>query len=204
LICSYLNSSGTSDEKIEFGEKSIQLDKKTMTQITLYFVPKERGKVQIEGLSIGLYKMALFSYSFNNREEKEYRHKFERVKDRLVVIDVQEENQNFEFSLSSEELFLYQNQLQTVEAKIKNNSNFNVKRFTLYFDNKSIFLTNFLTFDTPLKRNSETTVTFLVCPPQSGDFPCKVILKMEEETKMKELEAKKCILSLKVIITSDR
>ena len=110
MICNYLGFKN-SDEKIEFEEKSIQLDKKTMTQITLFFTPKEQGKIQIEGLSIGLYKMALFSYSFNNREEREYRHKYEKPKDRLVMIDILEETQNIEFTLSSEELFLYQNQL---------------------------------------------------------------------------------------------
>jgi hypothetical protein len=197
MICNYVGFSN-SDEKIEYEEKSIQLDKKTMTQITLFIKPKDQGKIQIEGLSIGLYKMALFSYSFNNREEREYSHKYERIKDRLVVIDVLEENQNIEFSLGNEELFIYQNQLVVLTAKIVNNSNFNIKRYTLFFNDKSIFLTNYLTFDTPLEKNSETTVSFLVCPPNSGEFHCKIILKMEEEIKAKELEVKKCALSLKV------
>jgi hypothetical protein len=197
MICNYVGFSN-SDEKIEYEEKSIQLDKKTMTQITLFIKPKDQGKIQIEGLSIGLYKMALFSYSFNNREEREYSHKYERIKDRLVVIDVLEENQNIEFSLGNEELFIYQNQLVVLTAKIVNNSNFNIKRYTLFFNDKSIFLTNYLTFDTPLEKNSETTVSFLVCPPNSGEFHCKILLKMEEENKAKELEVKKCALSLKV------
>lgn len=193
-----MNTGGMVEEKIEFGEKSIQLDKKTATQITLYFIPKDQGKIQIEGLSIGLYKMALFSYSFNNREEKEYRHKHERLKDRLVIIDVQEESQNVEFTLAQEELFIYQNQLQIVKARIKNNGNYNIKRFTLYFDNKNIFLCNYITFDTFIKRGTDIEVTFPVCPPDSGDISCKIVLKMEEETKMKEFEAKKAVLSLKV------
>ena len=197
MICNYIGFS-SSEEKIEYEEKSIQLDKKTMTQITLFIKPKNQGKIQIEGLSIGLYKMALFSYSFNNREEREYSHKYERIKDKLVVLDILEENQNIQFSLSSEELFIYQNQLLVLTAKIINNSNFNIKRFTLFFNNKSIFLTNYLTFETPLEKNQETTVSFLVCPPNSGEFACKVILKMEDDNKSKELEVKKCALSLKV------
>jgi hypothetical protein len=197
MICNYIGFSN-SDEKIEYEEKSIQLDKKTMTQITLFIKPKDQGKIQIEGISIGLYKMALFSYSFNNREEREYSHRYERIKDRLVVIDVLEENQNIEFSLSNEEMFIYQNQLVVMTAKIVNNSNFNIKRYTLFFSDKSIFLTNYLTFNTPLEKNSETTVSFLVCPPNSGEFACKIVLKMEDENKAKELEAKKCALSLKV------
>lgn len=187
-----------SDENIEFDEKAIQLDKKTTTQISLYFTPKEKGKIQIEGLSIGLYKMALFSYSFNDREEKLYRHKFEKIKDRLVLIDVIEESQNIEFSLENDEVFLYQDQLVVLTAKIKNNSNYNIRRFTLFFDNKSIFLTNYINFDLGLKKNSEVKVSFLVCPPATGEFQCKVILKLEEENKSKEFEVRKCIFSLKV------
>ena len=146
IICNYLGSSN-SDDKIDFDEKSILLDKKSITQISLNFTPKEKGKIQIEGLLIGLYKMALFSYSFNDREEKEYKHKFEKKKDRLVLIDIIDDPQNIDFTLSSEEVFLYQDQLTLLTAKIKNNSNYNIKRFTLFFDNKSIFLTNYINFD---------------------------------------------------------
>ena len=197
LICNYLGLNN-SDDKIEFGEKNIQLEKKTMTKLSLHFSPKEHGKIQIEGLSIGLYKMALFSYSFNDREEKEYKHKNEKLKDKLVVIEVLEESQNIEFTLSNEEVFLYQNQLMILNARIKNNSNYNIKRFTLFFDNKLIFFTNYLHFDMEIKKESEVTVNFLVCSPAAGDFPCKIILKLEEEHKTKEFEIKKCILSLKV------
>ena len=169
-----------------------------MTQLSLQFSPKEQGLIQIEGLSIGLYKMALFSYSFNDREEKEYKHKNEKLKDKLVVIELVEESQNISFTLSNEEVFLYQNQLMILNATIKNNSNYNIKRFTLFFDNKSIFLTNHLHFDCEIKKESEIVVNFLVCSPTTGDFPCKIILKLEEENKNKEFEIKKCVLGLKV------
>ena len=197
IICNYLGFSN-SDDKIDFDEKSILLDKKSITQISLNFTPKEKGKIQIEGLLIGLYKMALFSYSFNDREEKEYKHKFEKKKDRLVLIDIIDDPQNIDFTLSREEVFLYQDQLTLLTAKIKNNSNYNIKRFTLFFDNKSIFLTNYINFDSGLKKFSEISVNFIVCPPTTGEFKCKVILKCEEEFKNKEIEIKKCIINLKV------
>jgi hypothetical protein len=163
LICDFVPDKQSQQETqinfIETEEKTLLLEKNTSCIVTLSCIPRSPGRVIIQGLEIGLYKIALFKHSFYKRDlsdlfsyrDKNYSNLNPKIKDenkiekdsdkKEICFDIINNNQDINLILPlGKEIDIYYNEFLCMPLIIKNNTNLKIKRFCLFFDDSNVLL----------------------------------------------------------------
>jgi len=173
--------------------------------VVLSFTPKQAGPIKLEGIEIGLFKVSVFKHYFNAPEPKnEYLCSFEDhvFRDKNVYFDVVEPNHNIEIEFDRNEQILYNYQLEYYKFKLINKSNFGIKRFTFFFEENSVVLTNNLNniyFENEIPKDGEFELKIPLCPRSPGSSMIKMLIKFEDETNRREIEIKRFLLRFVVL-----
>jgi hypothetical protein len=136
----------------EIEEKSILLEKNSSLTVTLIITPRAPGIIEIKGLEIGLYKIALFRHSFSkincsdlykNLDKKRRSLKTENLNPqtkpksnrREIVYEVIDEKQDVQviFPLGNE-FNMFFNEFKVMPVVIKNQGTLKIKRECIYFE----------------------------------------------------------------------
>ena len=176
LVCDFIpdkpslvsaESNNDSTDKIETEEKSLLLEKNSSCIVTLSCVPKAPGRIVIQGLEVGLYKIALFKHSFYKKSVSELHNYRERSKSmssqnskeilikqiksnsntlknntKEICFDIIDDKQDIKVIFpKGKEINIYNNEVMLMPILIKNNANFKIKRFCLFFDDSEIIIT---------------------------------------------------------------
>ena len=145
------------------------------------------------------FKSKLRKLSFSSRKRSSI------YKKRTLIYEIRDYNNDLYISLPlSNEIDIYLYQYFLIPIKIVNNSkSYKVKRFTIFLENsddekiKTFF--KFITKNIKLNENHNTEIIYIpVIPICLGELYIKIIVKFEDEIRIKPIEIKKAIIQINV------
>ena len=186
---------------------------------------KSKGKLIIKGVSMKLFNIANIVHMFNYKKTNllyNYRikRKSENIRqNRISSIAssniVKKQKEDFSFDIldndtnividfpQGKEITVYQYQIFMFRIVIKNNSKFNINKYSIFIsDNNDTthnedVLCDFIHIVNDAKKENKISVPMI--PKRTGEIEVKMIIKFEEASRFKEIEVKRFIIQFHVI-----
>ena len=209
----------------EISAQDITLRRRQSKQIKIKVHMKSKGKLIIKGVSMKLFNIANIVHMFNYKKTNllyNYRikRKSENIRqNRISSIAssniVKKQKEDFSFDIldndtnividfpQGKEITVYQYQIFMFRIVIKNNSKFNINKYSIFIsDNKDTthnedVLCDFIHIVNDAKKENKISVPMI--PKRTGEIEVKMIIKFEEASRFKEIEVKRFIIQFHVI-----
>ena len=218
--------SDTKDNSLyEISAQDITLRRRQSKQIKIKVHMKSKGKLIIKGVSMKLFNIANIVHMFNYKKTNllyNYRikRKSENIRqNRISSIAssniVKKQKEDFSFDIldndtnividfpQGKEITVYQYQIFMFRIVIKNNSKFNINKYSIFIsDNNDTthnedVLCDFIHIVNDAKKENKISVPMI--PKRTGEIEVKMIIKFEEASRFKEIEVKRFIIQFHVI-----
>ena len=209
----------------EISAQDITLRRRQSKQIKIKVHMKSKGKLIIKGVSMKLFNIANIVHMFNYKKTNllyNYRikRKSENIRqNRISSIAssniVKKQKEDFSFDIldndtnividfpQGKEITVYQYQIFMFRIVIKNNSKFNINKYSIFIsDNNDTthnedVLCDFIHIVNDAKKENKISVPMI--PKRTGEIEVKMIIKFEEASRFKEIEVKRFIIQFHVI-----
>ena len=209
----------------EISAQDITLRRRQSKQIKIKVHMKAKGKLIIKGVSMKLFNIANIVHMFNYKKTNllyNYRikRKSENIRqNRISSIAssniVKKQKEDFSFDIldndtnividfpQGKEITVYQYQIFMFRIVIKNNSKFNINKYSIFIsDNNDTthnedVLCDFIHIVNDAKKENKISVPMI--PKRTGEIEVKMIIKFEEASRFKEIEVKRFIIQFHVI-----
>lgn len=202
LLTQYEDSEEVNSD-VEVEVKTHILEMRSINSYTLHVIPRKVGTLLILGIEMKLFETVSFRHFFNEydiRDENDlYKSKFDKQDDyKLIKYIIQNEESDIIVDFEKQVKVINQHENSTIQLKIRNNSQNNIKKFCIFFENDEIFNVKYILFEKNIKKDESITKEIPLCPRLSGKYNIKILIKFEDENKFKEIEVKRFVYQINI------